>query len=230
MTLKEVHWEPIYPYLEQHLKFLNQEIKKVDRNNKFTRVGINASIIIISACCIEGKIEEEIKNLINRINTSINQIDVPLNKNRRIKNVFTENMTKYFQKSLEKTSGIENYNHILRTISIARRPIRLKSYPKWEGIKILFYFRNMLAHGREIRAERTLLSKSDEKWSEDFIGGYKLTEDYLIRNKLISKRFFDGRPIEKLLTSKVSRHFYSLSKNFIKYSRQIFENELREIK
>jgi hypothetical protein len=80
----------------------------------------------------------------------------------------------------------------------------------------------MLAHGREIKGVKI-------SGIEDFKGGYKLTEEYLIRNNLINKRFFDGRPINKLLTNKVSDHFSSISIKFVKYSKIVFEKELKEL-
>jgi hypothetical protein len=76
----------------------------------------------------------------------------------------------------------------------------LGHYPHWEGITTLFHFRNVLAHGRQVSAVRTLIgqvSNEDgtiqDRFSDEFGGSYRKVEDYLRKQKLISASFVDAQ-------------------------------------
>lgn len=216
-------WQPIWPHLENHIKFLRQIRKTVDRSEHSDRIGINISLITTSAFLIESKVETEFRKLLKTINDTINRIRIDDRTKARLKNRYIKNSTNYISNIIETKVRLDEYDDILKLISISNNPSKLSDFEDWEGIKTLFFLRNKLVHGLEIRSRKIL-------GRDDFSGNYKKAEDYLIRNKLITKRIIDVDSVYNFFTNKVSDHFVVKSNKFIKYSEKIFKTELELIK
>jgi len=225
MTLIQTIRHPIWPYLEEHVIFLKSQRKRVPLKNRSTRIGINISLIFMSACCIESRVERELKELIRHRRRVIGGVEVEKFYQRRILNTFMNNMEDYLDSRVERTTGIDNLGAILELLSYKRTPVKFSDYSNWEGIRVLFNFRNVLAHGRESSAKRTQAWWVEGDWKDDFTGGYKLTEDYLFKKKLIKGRFFEKGTIEHLFTNRVTDHFVIQSMIFSRYISRIIGQE-----
>lgn len=78
-----------------------------------------------------------------------------------------------------------------------------------ETVKILFKIRNGLAHGRSIEYE-TFANYETWGFDHEFSGSYKEVEDYLIKNRLLKKRFADGGSGWDYFTDSIADHFIDL--------------------
>ncbi|HEX3374413.1 MAG TPA: hypothetical protein VHS13_09395 [Edaphobacter sp.] len=85
-----------------------------------------------------------------------------------------------------------------------------KVKPLLEGITVLFHFRNVLGHGREVSATRFHSQISSQ--SEEFNGTYRKVEDYLLKTKLLKHRFVDVHSEYLFLGSEIADHFWNLVK------------------
>lgn len=225
MTQIHIIQHPIWQYLEEHIIFLKTQRKLVAIRNRSTRIGINISLILTSACCLGGRIEQELKDLIRHRGSVIGNIVVDKFYQRRILNTLMLNLEDYLNSRVERTTGADNFGAFLELLSYKRTPDKFVEYPNWEGIRVLFNFRNVLAHGREGTVKRTKAWWSEGDWKDDFAGGYKLAEDYLKKKKLVHGRFIEKGSVEHLFTNRVADHFVAESKKFAKYISKIFKQE-----
>lgn len=219
----------VWPYLLNHIEFLKLQRNKLRRDDKENRIGINFSIILATACLVEGKIEYDLKTLVkHRRKILFNNVNIKNFYTRRIYASFISNMEDYLINMIAKNTGVENWEDIIKLLSYKRTPSKLSDYTNWEGIIKLFNFRNVLAHGREVSAQRVSAWYTNMNWKDEFVGGYKSTEDYLFKKKLVKKRFIKKGSIEHLFTNKVADHFYSISKEFMKYFSKIINQEKKK--
>ena len=221
MAVVQTMWCPVWPYLESHMTFLQKQRKQVPRKDRSTRIGINIALILTSACFVEGKVEQELKELIIHRNSVIRGVDVKGLYERRILNSVMGNLEDYLMSRVKRTTGIENFGSFLELLSYKRTPEKFSDFPNWEAIRVLFNFRNVLAHGRECSGRRTKAWWTEGDWKDEFAGGYKLTEDYLYKNNLIRIRFISSESIEHLFTNKVADHFVVQSKSFCRHISRI---------
>jgi hypothetical protein len=225
VTLIQTIWHPVHPYLEAHLSFLQAQRKQGPLPNRTTRIGINISLIVTSACFVEGRVEHELKELIRHRNNVIRGVDVDRFYERRMLNSVMGNIEDYLNARVERTTGIENFGSFLELLSYKRTPAKFSDYSNWEGIRVLFNFRNVLTHGRQCSARRTKAWWVEGDWKDEFAGGYKLAEDYLVKKKLIKGRFIAKGSIEHLFTNKVADHFVTQSKRFCRHISKIVGQE-----
>ena len=228
MSLIQILWDPVWPYLEKHMIFIQTQRKQIQRKDKPTRIGINISLILTSACYIEGRVEQELKELIEHRNRVIRGVDVERLYERRILNSVMGNLKDYLNSRVKRTTGIENYGSFLELLSYKRTPTKFSDYSNWEAIRVLFNFRNILAHGRECSGRRTKAWWTEGDWKDEFAGGYKLTEDYLFKRKLIIGRFIKSGSIEHLFTNRVADHFVVQSKGFCRHISRIIGEEKKQ--
>ena len=83
--------------------------------------------------------------------------------------------------------------------------------PLWEGITVLLHFRNVLGHGRRVFAQR--LGRYDgHEGTEDFTGSYKKVNNYLLKVKLMQRKFIELHSDYVFLSDEIADHFCLLSK------------------
>ena len=107
---------------------------------------------------------------------------------------------------------------------------------RWQSLKVLFDFRNGLAHGRLIEF-RVYFDKATDHYEPDFSGNYAVVEKYLLEKKLLNatvKATGRGWPF---LESQIADHFCELMQplaydivgffpdgDAAKYLRSVLEN------
>jgi hypothetical protein len=227
MATIEFHNHSVFPYVEKHIDFLYASRKGLERKQRDEKVGINYSIILFSALLIEGQLESDLKNLVKHRKKIFNEIIIDDFYKRRIKNTVLQKMLYLIEDNISRNTGIDNYEGIFKLLSYKRTPAKYSDFRNLEGVKVLFHIRNVLAHGREISAKRIKARWTDNNWQNEFKGGYKITETYLIKKKLIKKGVIENRSAEQLFTNRVADHFYSISKGFLKFHSTITKQEIK---
>lgn len=224
ITLKQTIWE----YQRQHIDFLYTNRK--NQKNLDDRIGINISIIINSACFLEGFLEHETKKLLSKRFDVLRKQKIDEFPLRRIKNVFIKNIETEFEYRVSRATGMEQFDSLFKILSYKDAPVGLRSFENWEGVTVLFQLRNVLAHGREVTASRVSSYLTNGLWQDEFSGGYRKAEEYLLKRKLIYKKIFENKSINHIFTNKVTDHFYSTAKQFIKYCEKNIKAELSDPK
>ena len=84
--------------------------------------------------------------------------------------------------------------------------------PLWEGITVLFNFRNVLGHGREVSARQYAGGFIPGGFKEEFTGSYRVVEDYLRKKHLLSRKFVDAHSEFLYLASDIADHFWQLAR------------------
>lgn len=228
MAIKEIHKHSVFPHIEKHIEFLYSSRMNLERKQKDEKIGINYSIILMCACLIEGKLESDLKELVQHRCNVFNDLQVKDFYKRRINGTVVNKLFDLTEDNISRTIGIANFESLFKLLSYKRTPEKYSDYANWEGITVLFNFRNVLAHGREISAKRILAWWTNDNWKDEFKGGYSASEKYLIKKKIIKKGVIENRSAEHLFTNKVSDHFYSISKSFLKYHLKIVKQEMKK--
>jgi hypothetical protein len=218
ITIKSVS---TYPCFNDLVHFLQQS-----RGNEVgtdLRMAINHAIIFYSACYVEGAMEQILKVLLRRRSDIFNKIKMPELETRRTTNTLFRALEEDLEIRISRSTGIDSYLSLIELLTETSHPLLNKPSSKkpavsklLEGIKILFQFRNMLAHGREIRASRVSAWWINEPWQDHFSGGYGQAEQYLIKAKLLDHHFMESDNVALFFTDDIADHFWSLACSFLK--------------
>lgn len=76
---------------------------------------------------------------------------------------------------------------------------------------MLFNFRNVLGHGREVLARHVAGAAVSGGFREDFSGSYRVVEDYLRKEKLVTRRFVQAHSEFVFLSDPIADHFFGLA-------------------
>jgi uncharacterized protein YutE (UPF0331/DUF86 family) len=211
---------PVWPYLESLNKFLIESRKIV--RQKDIRTGINYTIILNTACCVEGILEYILKEILFQKSTMLQEV-----KSKEF-HQFYYSLEKEIHTRIAKTTGINNYNYLFKLL-IGKELSKINIIkPYMEGINVLFEFRNVLAHGREIKFESFCIDITNKEYYDSFIGGYKKAEDYLLKKKIINVKYANCRN-DIYFTNKVADHFWKLSYKFINAIIKSLDADLKKL-
>jgi hypothetical protein len=216
MTIQQLLREPMYLYLPEVIHFLATHRATTDARSDSLRVGINYTIILMSACYVEGALEAGLKALLWRRRNLYSKVEMfDFDTRKTISQLFNRVLGD-LEARVSRAAGLANYDDMFEVIMGERISKYDLMKPLWEGVTVLFHFRNVIAHGREITASLTQGWWTNGSWEEDFSGGYRKTEDYLLKNKLIDKRFVEDTSQALYFTDGVADHFQSIAEEFIK--------------
>lgn len=112
------------------------------------RAAINHAIIFYSACFIEGVLEAGLKALLRRRREVYNRVEMPELEVRKTTNTLFNALEEDVDKRISRATGIDAYDDLFRLVTGSQLSRRDSLKPIWEGMCVLFQFRNMLAHGR----------------------------------------------------------------------------------
>ncbi len=185
-----------------------ESAKSIDSPHKNLHRGINSTIVLLSASCIEGFLVECLQSFASRIHlkdTFHNRLS--LDYIERVSTATYAKMSGLFRVAVGKS-----LDELLENQQIHKQ------------VKNLFKFRNGLAHGRS--AEYRSYSKNySGKREFEAHGQYKEVEEYLIKNKLISGNEI-GR--QDLFSDKIADHFASLVEPYIRCVVSVLPKEQSE--
>jgi len=99
---------PVWPYLETFNEFLIKSRKIVKQRD--IRIGINYTIILNTACCVEGILEYILKEILFQKSTMLQDVE-SVNFHQ-----FYYFIEKEIHDRIAKTTGIDNYNHLFKLL------------------------------------------------------------------------------------------------------------------
>jgi hypothetical protein len=157
------------------------------------RSGINFSIVLCAACYLEGFFERLLLNA--------------LEKTTKPTTPMLQRLLEDLRERARATMGSENYNRMFELV-FGRKASTFCNEATWETIRILFFFRNMLAHGRAIDYTTHWPPKVGGMWLEEFEGNYAKVQDYLLKKGLIDEEFIRQESNWYYFQDGVADHFW----------------------
>jgi hypothetical protein len=177
-----------------------------NRQTKFLapdiRSGINFSIILNSACYIEGAIESGVWVLLDQRTHEEDPLCAALKEH--LKRRFSREFT-----------GADGYKELFKLVVGVPASDLVKVKPLWEGVVCLFRLRNIMAHGRAITHELIFPADSSCLWQEEICEAAAKARNYLLKKKLIPPK---PTPLDDewfFLTDEVANHLWLLANDFI---------------
>jgi hypothetical protein len=187
------------------------EWQKTQRSNPSLsaeiRSGINFSIVLGLACYIEGYLERFLLRVVN----SVNEQSVSL----------LQRLLDDFRLKISSTTGSEGYDQLFALALGKKASEIVDDRDLWETVKVLFLFRNVIAHGRAVGYLLYFPPEVGGYWEERFSGGYKKVEDFLIKKGLLNSRHIEEADNWHYFTYKVADLFWDASIKFKKILDEI---------
>jgi len=203
-----VYSETIRPSISAALSHLQDQ--RNDNMPVAVRAGINFSIVLGSACYLEGVLETGLKALLAHRRINYHRLRGKLREQRPM-NFFYSRIEDDLEKRIRSSTGTDGYDPLFDLL-IGQRLSKLpKVVPLWEGITVLFQLRNVLGHGREVMAKHVVASWTPKGGEEQFSGGYRRAEDYLRKKKLLDRKFTAAHSEYIFLADKIADHFWDLA-------------------
>lgn len=165
------------------------------------RGGVNFSIILASACYVEGNFEHILLKSINASAAPAEPLQARLLEDLRSR--------------VAKTTGSEGYNEVFQLVIGRKASELIGDAELWENIKTLFFFRNVIAHGRAVGYKLFFPQGIGGFWEEEFAGGYKKVEDFLLKKKLLESRHIEEASSWHYFSDPVADFFWSAAASFV---------------
>jgi hypothetical protein len=175
------------------------------------RSGLNFSIVLGSACYVEGVLETLLRTILQCRRSEFNSVEIGDFDLRRAINTFFQRVETELAGDIGRATGAAGYDDMFALIAGHRLSDLMGVKPLWEGITVLFNFRNVLGHGREVSA-RHYAGGIPGGFKEEFTGGYRIVEDYLRKKQLLSRKFVDAHSEFLYLSSDIADHFWQLAR------------------
>ena len=202
--------EAIWPCIKTTLDYLVE--KRGEPVPDLVKSGLNFSIVLCSACYVEGVLEALLRALLGCRRADFNRIEIDDFDSRRAMNVYYSRLEEDLSHRLGRAVGASAYDEMFELLA-GQRLSQLKEVASlWEGVTVLFNFRNVLGHGREVSARHFAGGSVKGGFREDFSGSYRVVEDYLRKKKLLDRRFVDAPSDYLFLSDPIADHFWVLAK------------------
>ena len=114
-----------------------------------------------------------------------------------------------------KTTGSENYDEVFSLVVGKKASETIGDPALWENVKTLFYFRNVIAHGRAVGYKLCFPPAVGGFWEEEFSGGYKKVEDFLLKKGLLESRHIEEGSNWHYFADEVADFFWSSASSFV---------------
>jgi len=206
----------IYQYYKISADFMREN--RTSNNNICLNHSLNLSIVLSMACYVEGVLESKgklllgyhrtIYKLINKTNKSILEI-------RRPMNTFYRRIEEEVSKKVSQCTGLDSYNSIFELLIGKSMKEDKMVKPYIEAISVLFQFRNVIAHGRQIHAYKFSSYETNNEFEENFFGGYKKAEMFLMKKGLLSNKYVECGMANLFFTNEIADYFYETSLEFL---------------
>jgi len=200
----EKGWDPspeTFPVIDCIPAWIEWQSKKRPEcaSTPLVLAGINYSIILASACYIEGFCELA---LLKRISPKpVAQLDGRLVDELRDR--------------VSATTGSERYDRMFELVVGKRANAILAKPVVWEAVKHLFHFRNMIAHGRAVGYRLYFPPGVGGVWDEEFEGGYKAVEVHLMKKGLLDDEHIRVANNWHYFTNDIADYFWSVATDFV---------------
>ncbi len=223
MAMYRIYDEPIYSYYRDIIDFNIQSRESITCRK--LNAAINLNIILNSACFVEGFLEDRGKLLLGYYQEIFQEVHFEEFELRKPKNVFFNNVIEFLNRKISQSTGIDNYNTLFELLIDKSFKTDDTISPFIEGINVLYQFRNVIAHGRQIHFYEVDAYFTDGK-EEVYNGGYKKAETYLIKKGLLSDKIKDVGSSQIYFTNEIADHFNSLATDFTKAFDSFLEQHM----
>jgi hypothetical protein len=198
------------------------------------RAGVNLTILLNSACYVEGNLEWHLLKLSHK---HIDNLDY---KTHSKYFGFLRRLSDDLEKKIGHATGPDRHGDLFHLFVGKSLNEYVGDPESWEGIRVLFYLRNVLAHGRMAsgtlkRVDGTLEPLEWKEWLERsewmLDGGYGRAMDYLKRSGLVSSRLGPYARVERsIFCDPVADHFWKLAQSFIRTLTEKLETDFPQAK
>lgn len=175
----------------------------------------NMTIILCRACLVEGVLEEQAYRVIEYYRAKYRQVNIPEFTTRKPVNTFVNRMIEDLESRVGRSTGIENFSTLLNSLLGSSLLSDPSIAPCAEGIRVMFQLRNVIAHGRAVRASIQLHGLELDNGEEDFRGGYSMAEKYLLKTGIIDKKFTSRGAGNWIFSDGVTDHFTLITGQFM---------------
>jgi hypothetical protein len=173
------------------------------------RAGLNFSIVLGAACYVEGILETILRELLRCRHAEY--AELPTSGLVSINN-YLNRIEKELDRDIGRTNGAAGYDAMFTLLTGHHLSELVIVKPIWEGITVLFNFRNVLGHGRQVLARQYSGYVVNGGLQEEFKSAYRVVEDYLRKTLLLNTRFVDANSELLYLTSEMADHFWQLAR------------------
>lgn len=150
MTLIRLFNETIWPCIEPTVAYLAE--KRREALPDPVRSGLNFSIALGAACYLEGVLETLLRALLACRRSEFGQVKIPEFGLRRSMNVYYNRLEEDLAGRIGRAVGAAGYDDMFQLLAGQRLSQLKEVTPLWEAVTVLFSFRNVLGHGREVSA------------------------------------------------------------------------------
>lgn len=201
-------------------------ITRTKQETKSLKSALNMNLILACACYVEGVMEKTAKSALGYHRLVYNEIDIPQLELRKPMNMYFRRMEADIYQRVSQATGVDNYDRLfelLLGISFKNDDV-IKMI--LEPLQVLFQLRNVIAHGKEISAYKVSAYWNNNVFEENFLGGYKKAENFLVKKGLLKERYTDAECVEYIFIDEVADYFYGVARELSAQLRRFVEAHL----
>jgi hypothetical protein len=205
--------EAVWPSVEAAVDFISG-VRDANLDH-VVRAGLNFSIVLGSACFLEGTLETVLKGLLQYRRSVFDKATVRGEELRGSMYAFYGRIEDDLSNRIGRSTGANGYDDTFRLLHGLSLHELDGVRPLWEAVTVLFQFRNVLGHGREVIAKRFSGFSVEGGEREEFPGSYRRVEEYLLKAGLLDRRFVDAHDEYLLLSDSIADHFWDMAKRVL---------------
>jgi hypothetical protein len=206
----EMFFEEIWPCIQETNDYLCAQ--RATQSSEGITAGLNFSIILGAACFLEGVLESFLRAILDCRRQEFNRNEIADFETRRAVNSYYNRLEVDLSERIGRSIGASGYSETFELVFGEPLTSLRDIAPLWEGITVLFNFRNVLGHGRRVFAQRFRPRRPEDGATEDFSGSYRVVESYLLKTRLMNERFMDAHSEYIFLSNAIADHFWELAK------------------
>lgn len=226
MAIYRFYRESIYEYYKQIGDFLLTS--RVNPENEHINCALNMDLILSSACYVEGFMEKEAKCVLGYYRLVYNAIDIPEFELRKPMNTFFRRIEADIYQRISQGTGVDNYDRLFELVLGHSFKQDVSFHALIEPIQVLFQLRNVIAHAKEISVYEVSAYWNNNVFEENFYGGYKRAEEFLIKNGLLKERYIETQNVELFFTNAIADFFYNISQQFTQKLHIFLESNMEQ--
>jgi len=212
VELQATIWEP----LVELVPFLQEQRRRLSTEQADLRKALNQSIVFHAACIVEGALEQSQRRLLATRVAYLRQARITEMPDSGYFNRFVLDIEDDLKKRISRTTGLQEHLRMIDLLTGSSLSGGEFNNSTRETAAVLFQFRNVLAHGRQINATSSSGPATEGEWLRSFSGGYRKVEDYLIKRGMADLRVLrdpDANNAEdaiaELFEDSVADHFWA---------------------
>ena len=218
-------------YREQVLEYYKELVEfsltsRSNTENTHIKNALNLNIILSSACYVEGYMEKTAKCALGYFRLVYNAVNIPEFELRKPMNKYFTRIEADIYQRISQGTGIDNYDKLFNLLLGKSFKQQDSFKPLLESIQVLFQLRNVLAHAKEISSYEVSAYWNNNTFEENFWGGYKKAENFLIKKGILEDKIIKMPRVERFFIDPVADYFYNISQQFIQQLQFFVESNI----